>query len=468
MRFPTYSSALSWLYARNQFAMKMGLEKTRELLGAVGGPHGGGVYLHVAGTNGKGSVCLALAKMLPALGVKRVGLYTSPHLVSFRERIRVDGEPVPTHFVTGWLNEHIETLERLNPTYFEIVTAMAFAWFRACGCEAVVLETGLGGRLDATNVITPRVTVITSIALDHVAMLGDTVEAVQREKLGIVKAGAPLIVDEARPALVRQATAAAQAVGVSILNLADRFDAPSETFSSTAALWTLHGRFRDYALPSDLRAEGYQMRNAALAVLALEAWAGAALPAEHSWVPALRDARMPGRMQRVHPVAPSRHIPVLLDGAHNPAAAEALADALRREPRGERLRLFFSMMSDKDHEEMSALFRSLSDDLVFIDLSAVNPRALRPEALSAQNPALIPVRKLPQGEAGEESGSPPTIRVIAPARDALEPLLRLDSGADRAVFCGSLYLLGEIIPLLVPDYEGLEEFGKMKEEDEGR
>src|SRR5690606_14683056 len=178
----------------------------------------------------------------------------------------VDGEAVPTTFVTDWLNMHIGALETLNPTYFEIVTALAFAWFHACGCEVVVLETGLGGRLDATNVITPRVTAITSISLDHVATLGDTLEAVQREKLGIVKPGVPLVVDEARPALARAAEAAARAAGATCLNLADRLVAPadeggaSRAASSPDAVWTLHGRHRAYALPAGLRDEDYQMR----------------------------------------------------------------------------------------------------------------------------------------------------------------------------------------------------------------
>lgn len=491
MRFPSYSSALSWLYARNQFAMKMGLEKTRELLAALGNPEAGGTYLHVAGTNGKGSVCLALSRLLPVLGVKRVGLYTSPHLVSFRERIRVEDEPVPAAFVTEWLNRHIGTLEALNPTYFEIVTAMAFAWFRECGCEAVVLETGLGGRLDATNVVTPRVSVVTSIALDHVAMLGDTLEAVQREKLGIVKPGAPVVLDEARPALRRQAEEAARAAGVPLLNLADRFDEAAENGDNGPPRLPrlLRGAHRVYALPPGLRAEEYQMRNAALAVLALEAFHGAALPPEETWMPALRAARMPGRMQRLAPVSPEAHVPVLLDGAHNPAGAEALRAALARHPvgtRGVRTRVFFSMMGDKD-ASLLAFVRDLSRDLVFVDLSAVNPRALKPEELTrlfagipapgaresaapdarrASPSAPVDHRPNPGREDAHEARDPHVLRIVAPVREALEPLLRRGDGMEAAVFCGSLYLLGEVIPVLAPFYEGLEEFERLRREDE--
>jgi len=445
MRFPTYSSALAWLYARNQFAMKLGLEQTRALLEAVGNPERDGVYLHVAGTNGKGSVCAALAGVLPVLGVKKVGVYTSPHLVSFRERIRVDGAPVPVDYVTGWLNRHIEVLEALNPTYFEIVTAMAFAWFRTCGCEVVVLETGLGGRLDATNVVAPRVTVVTSVDLDHMAQLGNTVEAIQREKLGIVKRGAPLIVDEERPTLVQQAEATVRAHDTNLFNLAERL-----TIDSVTDELVVQGQYRTYRLPLDVRAEDYQRRNVALAVLTLEAFFDRALPTEREWMAALRNARMPGRMQRL--AAPG-YLPVLLDGAHNPAALKALRDEMSRNPLGVKPRIFFSVMSDKDYSGLVSSLHALSDDLVFVDLSGSNPRALTAPALRAAWPAEVPTTSL---------------RVMTPASDQLEPLLRHDSGADSALFCGSLFLLGAVIPLLASHYPGLEDLATLKAEDEGK
>ena len=441
MRFPSYSSALEWLYARNQFAMKLGLENPRRLLAALGGPERDGIFIHVAGTNGKGSVCAALAAMLAATGSRRVGLYTSPHLVSFRERIRVDGAPVPAAYVTAWLNRHIGILEAQNPTYFEIVTAMALCWFREQGCGVAVLETGLGGRLDATNVVSPRATVVTSVALDHTAILGDTLEAILREKLGIVKPGVPLVVDEARAPLARLAEETARGAHAPFLNMAG-------ALSRTGAGWIVRGRFRNYALPGDLRAADYQVRNAALAVLALEAFHGAALPEESLWVPALRDARVPGRMQRLAP-ARSGVVPVLLDGAHNPAGLEALRGHLAGEASGGRARIFFSAMKDKDLDAMCGTLSSISEDLVFVDLSSLFPRALSAAELRA-GPAARRMRNL---------------RVIAPERAAIAPLLRDDSGADAAVFCGSLYLLGAAIPLLAPDYRGLEEFERLRRED---
>jgi dihydrofolate synthase/folylpolyglutamate synthase len=442
----TYSDALRWLYARNQFSIKLGLEATRALLDVLGNPERGGNYLHVAGTNGKGSVCANLAALIGSVEGGPVGLYTSPHLVSFRERIRVDGKPIPEQAVADWMNASLPRLEALNPTYFECVTALALEWFRRAGCRAAVLETGLGGRLDATNVVTPRISVITSISLDHTALLGDTLEAVQGEKLGIVKPGVPVVVDEPREGLARRAGARARALNAPFLNLAGRLEEGDEA-------WTVRGAHRDYRLPADLRAEPHQMRNAALSVLAFEAWRGVALPPEAEWLPALRAARVPGRTQWLAPKRESSGLmPVLLDGAHNPAGVEALRAALARRPGpGSRARVFFAVMRDKEFLAVHRTLRALTGDLVYVDLAAVFPRALTAAELAEE---------LRAETAGEGSG----IREAPLSWEGLAPLLRAGSGADYAVFCGSLFLLGEAIPLLMEPYAGLEEFEELARE----
>jgi dihydrofolate synthase/folylpolyglutamate synthase len=202
-------------------------------------------------------------------------------------------------------------------------------------------------------------------------------------------------------------------------------------------------------LPADLRTEDYQLRNAALAVLTLEAWRGEALPPEAAWMPALRAARMPGRMQRLD--SPD-HIPVLLDAAHNPAGAEALAAALSKTPGGARRRVFFSAMRDKDVPAVARALSGISGDLVFVNLSARYPRALSGDEARA----LLPTEGFPG------------LRVIRPEGGELEPLLRPGAGAEEAVFCGSLFLLGEVIPLLANFYGGLGEFAQMHREDEGK
>lgn len=435
-RIDSYNQALDWLYRRNQFAIKLGLEGPRHLLEALGSPDRSGIYLHVAGTNGKGSVCANLAALLSHNGYRRVGLYTSPHLVSFRERIRVNGAPVSPHWVTGWMQRSIGVLEELNPTYFECVTAMAFAWFQEQGCDAVVLETGLGGRLDATNVVAPKISVITSISFDHTAILGNTLEAIQGEKLGIVKPEVPLILDEARPELVQQAVEKARALNVPLFNLADRL-------TEDASPLILRGRYGEYTLPPDLREETHQLRNAALSLLAFEIFLGRALESQE-WLPVLRKTKFPGRTQWLQG---DGVIPALLDGAHNPDGVKALCAYLRKGNFG-RPRFFFSSMGDKDFLSLYTQLRELSDDLVFLDLSQIFPRALTVENLRAALP--------PEEGKG--------LRVAVPSWNSLEPLLR-ESGADYAVFCGSLYLLGEIIPTLLPHYRGLEEFKALLEEE---
>lgn len=437
-RIESYGDALQWLYQRNQFAIKLGLEHPRRLLQMLGNPERGMVYLHVAGTNGKGSVCTNLAALLKAAGFKRTGLYTSPHLVSLRERIRVNGLPVPADWIKRWMQRSLPVLEQLNPTYFECVTAMAFAYFRDQGCETVVLETGLGGRLDATNVITPRVSVITSISRDHMAELGDTLEAIWGEKLGIVKPGIPLVVDEPRPDLARLPEDAARSAGSPFLNLADRL-------ANSGSELRVRGEYRNYGLPPNLRPEAHQIRNAALSLLAFETFLGKSLLPVEKWLPVLRETHMPGRTQWIHG---ETFMPVLLDGAHNPDGVGALCRHLRESVQG-RPRFLFAVMRDKDFTALYRNLRSLSHDITYLDLNRAVPRALTIAELRA---ALRPE---------EQEG----LREATISWDSLAPLLRPAGGADYAVFCGSLYLLGEIIPTLLPHYRGLEDFGNLLEEE---
>jgi dihydrofolate synthase/folylpolyglutamate synthase len=475
----TYRDCLAFFYARNQFAMKLGLENIRALLGRLGNPERGLTFLHVAGTNGKGSVCANLAALLGACGYRRVGLYTSPHLVSFRERIQVDGEPIPADFIVAWLRRAQGAILELGATYFECVTALALDYFRDRACGAVVLETGLGGRLDATNAVTPAVTVITSISLDHTAILGDTVEAIWKEKLGILKPGVPMVVREDRPALLAELDARAAAAGSPVLRLRDhRWEevpaggaaedpdpgaAPSPSAvpgadpsppsadpgaagREAAPALRFHGRYATYVLPGDLRPEAHQRENLALSLLAMEAFLGRALPPPETWIPALRASRVPGRTQLL--TAPGLP-PVLLDGAHNPGGIEALAAYLARAFPGRRIRALFAVMKDKDY---AAVFRSVlgfAARVTFVPLGEAFPRALSFAELEA---ALSPEERA-------------RIDVLPPGPGALEAWLRAPEGApDLVVACGSLYLLGTLIPRLVPLYPGLAWFRRFADE----
>lgn len=460
----SYEDCLAFLYARNQFAVKLGLANIAALLDRLGRPQDAMPLLHVAGTNGKGSVCANLAALLRAAGYARVGLYTSPHLVSFRERIQVDGEPVPKAWVAAWMRKAMPHIEALGVTYFEIVTAMALDHFRDAGCSAAVLETGLGGRLDATNVVIPDVTVITSISLDHTQILGGTVEAIWREKTAILKPGVPMVVREDRPGLLAELEAAARDAGSPVIRLLDhpwREEADPGAAAAPRRV-RFRGRLGEYAFPADLRPEEHQRENLALSLLALEAFlerAGRGMPEASALLPALRGSRLPGRTQ---PLSEPGLLPLILDGAHNPGGVEALSAYLRGAYPGRRILALFSVMKDKDVAAVYRAVAGFASAIRFVPLAPKFPRALT----------------LPELEAALAEGAPEGVPLSVPAEfplaaGALADLLRAPAraagrpggaGPDLVVVCGSLYLLGEIIPMLAPLYRGLAWFRQFRGE----
>jgi dihydrofolate synthase/folylpolyglutamate synthase len=436
----TYRDCLDFLFQRNQFSIKLGLETINALLDRLGRPDAGMVFLHVAGTNGKGSVCANLAAMLRAAGYKRVGLYTSPHLVSFRERILVDGEPIPAEWILAWLRKAMPDILDLNATYFECVTALALDYFRGRDCEAVVLETGLGGRLDATNAVMPALTVITSISLDHTAILGNTVEEIWREKIAIMKHRVPMVVMEDRPHLIAEldAKAAARDCPVTLLK--------EHPWSADGNALEFQGYYATYRLPADLRLEAHQRANLALSLLAMEIFLRKPLPPGEFLVPALRAARMPGRTQLLE--APGR-IPVLLDGAHNPGGMAALEAHLQARFPDRRILALFSVMKDKDVAAVYRSVRGFASKVLFLPLEGRYPRALAYADLEG----LL--------SEGEREG----LERLPLEAAALEAALDEAVGAfDLVVACGSLYLLGEVIPLLLPRYPDLAWFAQFQGE----
>ncbi|MFM8364815.1 MAG: bifunctional folylpolyglutamate synthase/dihydrofolate synthase, partial [Verrucomicrobiota bacterium] len=196
----TLQEALDWLHGSQATGIKLGLENTHRLLAALDHPERKTKFLHVAGTNGKGSVCAMLDSVLRRAGF-RTGLYTSPHLVDFRERVRVDGKMIPAEAVANGLSRLREAVRdwEHGPTFFELSTVLALDHFAREGCEIVVLETGMGGRLDSTNAVTPLVSTITPVDLDHREWLGDTIEKIAFEKAGIIKPGIPVVCSPQHP-----------------------------------------------------------------------------------------------------------------------------------------------------------------------------------------------------------------------------------------------------------------------------
>jgi dihydrofolate synthase/folylpolyglutamate synthase len=329
----SYQSALDFLFPRTT-QIKFGLDATRALLSAVGNPQNRYPTIHVAGTNGKGSVSTLIAEALRASGL-RVGLYTSPHLVSFRERIQVDGVPISEAAVAAWTSQLEPAIAASDATFFEATTAIALAHFAARDVDIAVIEVGLGGRLDSTNVITPLVSVVTHIALDHQKYLGDTVDEIAAEKAGIAKPGVPLVVGEADTELAEMLVRAAEIVVEGPELQEERAGGHFlPVVVSAGALWT-----------GSLGLIGeHQRRNAAVAEAVLGQLPMGLRPSRDAIASAFARARVPGRFDR--------RGKWLFDVAHNPDSMAALAVALTgvRPPRP--IHALVSILGDKDWPEM--------------------------------------------------------------------------------------------------------------------
>ena len=350
-----YRDALAWLYGTQTFGIKLGLDNTRRLLAAAGDPHERLKFLHVAGTNGKGSTCAMMDSILRVAGY-RTGLYTSPHLVDFRERIRLDGAMIPEDAVAEGLTLLRKAAESWDhaPTFFELATVLAAWWFAREGADYVVWETGMGGRLDATNAVTPLVSVITPIGMDHQNWLGDTLAQIAGEKAGIIKVGVPVVLapqtEEAHAVLA----AKAEEVGVRMIVVDEPWS------GEVPALAGLHQRW-----------------NAAVACAALRA-AGAGVDAV-AVSQGLRTVVWPGRFQRVA-------YDLVIDGAHNPEAIATLVATWREVFGEEKASLVFAALRDKEVAQLLCGLRSIADEIWLVPVNNVRgmaPEELRPMAESA-------------------------------------------------------------------------------------
>jgi dihydrofolate synthase / folylpolyglutamate synthase len=337
----TYSQAVQFLYELRLFGMKLGLENTRRLAAAAGDSHLQLRFIHVAGTNGKGSTCAMLEAIYRAAGL-RVGLYTSPHLVSFSERIQVNRHLI-SHEDVSRLTEQIRDIigslgAQSHPTFFEAVTIMALRYFAEQQCDLVIWETGLGGRLDATNIVTPMASVITNVQLDHQKWLGHTIAEIAAEKAGIIKPGVPVITTADEP----------DALAV-ISETAQRLRAPLKVVAKA-----------DEGLEVALCGE-HQRNNAALAVAVVRCLSPQIPVPESAIRDGLRTTQWAGRMQVVE--QPRGRI-IVLDGAHNPAAARTVAAALRSRFAGRKPALVLGAMSDKDCEGICAILAPLAARII--------------------------------------------------------------------------------------------------------
>ncbi|HLY11638.1 MAG TPA: folylpolyglutamate synthase/dihydrofolate synthase family protein [Planctomycetota bacterium] len=380
------------------------LERMRRLLSAVGNPERAFLSLHIAGTKGKGSTAHLAEALLREAGY-RTGLYTSPHLIDLRERIRLDGTPIREADFTRVMATMEPQLRRLKPTYFETMTAVAFLAFAEQGVDYAVVEVGLGGRLDATNVLRPAACAITTIDYDHMDKLGHTLEAIAGEKAGILKPGVPAVSSPQAPAARR------------VLNARGPVAYPRFRVLSSRGFvlkFTVEGRRYDLPVLGE-----HQAANAATALALVER--SGAIVSPGTARRAFRKIRLPGRVERV-----GRRPTMIVDAAHNPVSARALAAALESVPR-RRLLLVFGASADKDYRSMLRTLLPAADLAIFT--KAASPRAAAPSDLM----------KVAKGRPAVAAGS--VARALALARKAAGP-------EDAIVVTGSFYVAGEALGLL--------------------
>ncbi len=386
-----YREAIDWLFTTQLFGIKLGLDGPRQLLKEfLAYPAHGVKVIHVAGTNGKGSTCAMIDSIARACGW-RCGLFTSPHLIDYRERIKVNGDEIPEDACAAMLTELRVLCERMetHPTFFEITLALAMRWFRLRECELIVLETGMGGRLDATTAVPADVCAITPIGLDHMQHLGNSIEEIAAEKAGIFLRGKPAI-------------SAPQAAGA-------RRVLEKEANEKRCSLEFVEEPLLGY--PMALAGE-HQAWNAALAVAALHRL-GIPLSSDSVGY-GLRNVSWPGRFEAIRPG-------VVLDGAHNPQSAQVLADTWKRSFPGKQASLVFSAVAGKNIAGILEILTPLASRIFLCPVDT--PRAVSPAELVGYLPSVAPPH--------ETFGSFESAFAAASSHE--EPVL----------VAGSLFLVGE-------------------------
>ncbi len=407
------------LMGREWSGMKLGLTRFRPLLAAIGNPEARVPAILVGGTNGKGSVAAALASMLSAAGY-RTGLYSSPHLLSYRERVRVDGRAIRPAEVEAAMAILAAPIQVHGVSFFEAMTALAFVHFARVEADVAVLEVGIGGTLDATNVVDPVASVVVSVGLDHMEVLGPTIRAIARDKAGIARPGRPLVIG-ARGAARAELVAGARRVGAEPLLIGQDGRYRLEELQADGSRMA----FRSDALVADHLALGlagrHQVRNAACALLALGALPGFPHAVEGAR-PGLARVRWPGRLERVEPW-------LLIDGAHNTDGARALAAHLERFHGERRIVLLTGMVKGKRPRAFARALGGQVEGVVVTEPQS--SRALPADSVAAS------FRRISVPTAVEPDRS----RALALARQAAGP-------RGLVVACGSLYLVGAVLRLL--------------------
>ncbi len=466
----SYREILGYLYALRHHGIKLGLENPEKLISLSGNPQRTYHTVHVAGTNGKGSTVSMIASVLKAAGI-RTGTFTSPHLVSFTERIQVDGERISEEDVLRLavdIRERVESAGDLNPTFFEFVTAMALIYFREQGVEWAVVETGMGGRFDATNVISPDITVITPVGLDHREFLGETLPEIAYEKAGIIKEGIPLVLAPQAGEALNTILKAAKEKNAPVYKYGDdfkaeiqemtkegvRFDYMSSGLNSQPATRNPQPSTEIKGLFSPLTGS-CQAINGAVAVrtaeIVLKSYRTDDIPGVIR--SGLSGTYWPGRCELVD----FKGMPVLLDGAHNPEAAHALSETLSnvylsscRTGNYDDLILIFGAMADKDIKEILSPLLPLARTIIFTSPSY--GRSEKPETLLRIARGQVSTFNInPDSSSAEDKNGQlcqmlrpdPSFNATSDIKEAIELAGRLYRKGDLIVVTGSFYTVGE-------------------------
>ncbi|MEP6663258.1 MAG: folylpolyglutamate synthase/dihydrofolate synthase family protein [Verrucomicrobiota bacterium] len=424
-----YAEAVRFLYGLQLFGAKFGLQNTRKLAALAGNPQEKLRFIHVAGTNGKGSTCAMLESIYRASGL-RTGLFTSPHLVSFAERIQVNRVLATESEIAVLVEEMIPLLKKFpratHPTFFEVVTVMALKYFRARKCDLVIWETGMGGRLDATNIVTPLASVITNVQFDHEKWLGNSLKDIAFEKAGIIKEGVPVVTATGKP----------EALEV-IKKIADEKNSPLIRVTRTETKKMPLRRIK-VSLPGE-----HQRLNAALAIAATQVLHGQIPVTEPHLVCGLSGVRWDGRLQLIQKNGRT----FLLDGAHNPSGAQALVKTLAEIFPRKKITLILGALADKQWESMGKILAPLAKKIMVVPVSS--ERTVFPGDLNTFFQRL-------NGKAE-----------IRSCRNLKEGIASTRRG-EFVLISGSLYLIGEALELLQPenifspDERGLNEWSAPK------
>ncbi|WP_141504147.1 bifunctional folylpolyglutamate synthase/dihydrofolate synthase [Paenibacillus luteus] len=432
----SYREAVDWITGLIPFGIRPGLERIEKLMELLDNPHRRLKFIHIAGTNGKGSTCAYLTSVLLKSGYD-VGTFTSPYITKFTNRFQYNGMDIDEETLLRLANELKPQVEAIaetelgSPTMFEVSTALAVLFYaKVTYPDYVVWETGLGGRLDVTNIVQPVVTVITNIGHDHMDRLGDTIAAVASEKAGIIKAGIPVISAVEQPDAIEVIKRTAAEKKSTLYLLGEQFHIEALSVKENEQTFRFHNLFRSIE-PLTITLNGaHQRTNAAVAVMTLEVLRqyNALVVEDDALAEGLHAAAWPGRLEMV-----SQQPRILIDGAHNPEGAETLAEALKNTYKYDRLHLMMGMLENKNHQDVLKHILPIVDTLIVTEPDF----RMKKEARALADLVLEMKQQHPDQHAFE-------LIVEQNWQTALQKLQQLTGETDLGVVTGTLYLIADV------------------------